>query len=99
MERDFDLVVYGATGYSGRQAVAYLARRAADVDLRWAICGRDEAALRAIAAATPTRPEVLVADARDAAALARVAARTAAVASFIGPFGPSGDLLPAACVE
>ncbi|HEV7772513.1 MAG TPA: saccharopine dehydrogenase NADP-binding domain-containing protein [Conexibacter sp.] len=99
MNRDFDLVVYGATGYSGRQAVAYLARRAAELDLRWAICGRDEAALNALADGPPARPEVLVADARDAAALARVAARTAAVASFIGPFGPLGDLLPGVCVE
>ncbi len=101
MTRDFDLVVYGATGYSGRQAVAYLAARAAELELRWAVCGRDEAGLRALADTTPatTRPEVLVADARDAEALARVAARTAAVACFIGPFGPLGDLLPGVCVE
>ncbi|HET6448445.1 MAG TPA: saccharopine dehydrogenase NADP-binding domain-containing protein [Conexibacter sp.] len=99
MTREFNLVVYGATGYSGRQAVAYLTRSATDRDLRWAICGRDEAALRALADGTSARPEVLVADARDAAALAQVAARTAAVASFIGPFGPLGDLLPGICVE
>ena len=99
MRRDFELVVYGATGYTGRQAVAYLARRAPELGLRWAVCGRDETALRALVDGMPAQPEVLVADARDAAALARVAARTTAVASFVGPFGPLGDLLPRACVE
>jgi short subunit dehydrogenase-like uncharacterized protein len=99
VERELDLVVYGATGYSGRQAVAYLARRAPQLGLRWAVCGRDEAALRRLVDGMTERPDVLVADARDAAALARVVARTAAVASFIGPYGPLGDLLPGVCVE
>jgi short subunit dehydrogenase-like uncharacterized protein len=99
MSRNLDLVVYGATGFSGRPSVSYLDRRAAETGIRWAVCGRDEAALRALAAASTSTPEVLVADARDAEALSRVAARTKVIASFIGPYGPLGDLLPAACVR
>ncbi len=99
MSRDLDVVVYGATGFSGRPAVAYLDRRAAKIGLRWAVCGRNEAALRALVAECTSKPEVLVADARDAEALSRMAARTKVVASFIGPYAPLGDLLPAACVR
>ncbi len=99
MSRDLDLVVYGATGFSGRPAVAYLDRRAAETGIRWAVCGRNETALRELAAASTSAPEVLVADARDAEALSRVAARTTVMASFIGPYAPLGDLLPAVCVR
>jgi short subunit dehydrogenase-like uncharacterized protein len=99
MSRDLDLVVYGATGFSGRPAVTYLDRRAAETGVRWAVCGRDETALRALVAASSSTPAVLVADARDAEALSRVAARTTAMASFVGPHAPLGDLLPGACVR
>ena len=99
MSRDLDVVVYGATGFSGRPAAAYLDRRAAEIGLRWAVCGRNENALRALAAASTSQPAVLVADARDVEALSRVAARTEVMASFVGPHAPLGDLLPAVCVE
>lgn len=99
MNRDLDLVVYGATGFSGRPAVAYLDRRAAEIGIRWAVSGRNAAALQDLVAGSASTPEVLVADARDAEALAHVAGRTKVVASFIGPYGPLGDLLPAACVR
>ena len=99
MSRDLDLVLYGATGFSGRPAVGYLDRRAAELGIRWAVCGRNEAALRALVARTSSAPAVLVADARDAEALSQLAARTRVVASFVGPHAPLGDLLPAACVR
>jgi short subunit dehydrogenase-like uncharacterized protein len=99
MSRDLDLVVYGATGFSGRPAVAHLDRRAAETGIRWAVCGRDETALRALADASTSAPAVVVADARDVEALSRVAARTTVMASFVGPHAPLGDLLPGACVR
>ena len=99
MSRDLDVVVYGATGFSGRPAVAYLDHRAEETGIRWAVCGRDATALRALAASCASKPDVLVADACDAEALSRVAARTSVVASFIGPYGPLGDLLPGVCVR
>lgn len=40
--RRYELIIYGATGYTGREAVAYLAEKASRLDLRWAIAGRDE---------------------------------------------------------
>jgi short subunit dehydrogenase-like uncharacterized protein len=98
-ERPYEVVVYGATGFSGRQTVAYLASRAADASLRWAISGRDRAKLEALAATLPEpRPDVLVADARDPVALRGLASGAAVALSLIGPFGPIGDVLPDQCV-
>jgi len=97
-ERRYELVVYGATGYTGRQAIAYLAPRAGLLNLRWAIAGRDERRLAELAAALPDpQPSVMVADASDAAALTSLASETSAVVNYAGPQGPLGDLLTRKC--
>ena len=98
--RTYDIVLDGASGFVGRQTVAYLARHAGT--LRWALAGRSEARLRAArAAAGPDAASagLLVADAGDAPALARLAASTRVVLSTAGPFALHGSALVAACVE
>ncbi|MDF1523406.1 MAG: saccharopine dehydrogenase NADP-binding domain-containing protein [Trueperaceae bacterium] len=94
-ERRFDLVVWGATGYTGglvAEAVAALA----PPDLRWAVAGRDAARLEAVRDAIA--PAVLVADAADPASLAALARATRAVVTTVGPYARYGTPLVAACV-
>ena len=102
MSRRYDIVLYGATGFVGRQAALYLAQKAHDLpDLRWAVAGRDRGRLEALAASlhnAAAPPAVIVADAMDAAALAALAAETRVVLSVAGPFARHGDLLVDACV-
>jgi short subunit dehydrogenase-like uncharacterized protein len=98
--REFDIVLYGATGFVGRQTVAYLAAHAAGQ--RWALAGRSAQRLEAVrAAAGPgaAGAAVLVADAADAAALDDLAARSRVVLSSAGPFARFGSELVAACVR
>jgi short subunit dehydrogenase-like uncharacterized protein len=98
-EREFDIVIYGASGFVGRQAVAHLAEHAGS--LRWALAGRSQAKLEAVrqtcgpGAATAG---LLVAVADDAPALAALAARARVVLSTAGPFARYGDALVDACV-
>ncbi|MGB1700425.1 MAG: saccharopine dehydrogenase NADP-binding domain-containing protein, partial [Nannocystaceae bacterium] len=47
-ERPFDLIVYGATGFTGGLVADYLARKSALAPERWAIAGRNEAKLQAV---------------------------------------------------
>ena len=47
MPRDFDIVLYGATGFTGRQTVTYFEKHAPP-DLRWAIAGRNREKLEAL---------------------------------------------------
>jgi short subunit dehydrogenase-like uncharacterized protein len=99
MSRRFDVVLYGASGFVGRQTVAYFARHAGD--LRWAIAGRSAARLRQARSAAGRRAagaEIIEADAYDDDALNALAAQTRVVLSTAGPFALYGSTLVAACV-
>ena len=91
MSREFDLVVFGATGFTGRLVSEYIARSGEPVT--WAIAGRNRAKLEALGFGVP----IIVADALDPAAMAAVAARTKVVCTTAGPFAKYGDALVAAC--
>jgi short subunit dehydrogenase-like uncharacterized protein len=96
----FDVVLYGATGFVGRQTVAYFARHAGR--LRWALGGRNEARLREVREAAgegAAQAGLIVADAADARALGRLAAQARVVLSTAGPFALHGSALVAACVR
>ncbi len=98
--RDFDLVVYGAASFVGRLLTRYLMQRhGAAGELKWALAGRNQAKLDAVAAefgaqALPT----IIADANDAAALSAMAAQARVVVSTVGPYALYGSELVAACV-
>ena len=93
MSREFDLVLYGATGFTGRLAARYLGCHAPP-GLRWAVAGRHRGRLEALKTGIP----VIVASADDRHALKALAARTSVVLSFAGPFPRFGEPMVAACV-
>jgi short subunit dehydrogenase-like uncharacterized protein len=104
MSREFELVVFGATGFTGRLVAEYLAERLRGTPVRWAIAGRSAAKLgeieRAIAAIDPlARVGVVEASVEDPASLARMAARTQVVANTVGPYARYGEAVVRACVE
>ncbi len=93
--RRYDVVLYGASGFVGRQTVAYFAQHAGG--LRWAVAGRNAAKLEAARGAA--KAGLIVADANDDDALAALAAQTKVVASTAGPFALYGSALVAACAR
>ena len=97
-KRPFDVVVYGASGFVGRQTAHYLAAHAAGV--RWAIAGRSAVKLDALRAdlVSPSSA-VIVAEADDVAALDALARQARVVLSTAGPFARYGSELVAACVR
>jgi short subunit dehydrogenase-like uncharacterized protein len=96
--REFDLIVWGATGFTGRLLAASLPA-AAPSGLRWAIGGRDAVRLSALRAELGPHVGVVVGDALDPAAMAAMARRTRVVATTVGPYARYGTPLLAACVE
>lgn len=99
-ERRWDVVLFGATGFTGKLVAEYLARAAPE--LKWAIAGRNREKLESVraglgagAAAVP----VLVADSADRPALDRIAREARVVCSTVGPFTLHGRELVAACAE
>lgn len=97
-EREFDVIVFGATGFTGRLVAEYFAEIAAQQRLRWAIAGRDRAKLERVREALGAEVAVLVGDAMDESAMRALARRTRVVLSTVGPFARYGSALVAACV-
>ncbi|HWI43619.1 MAG TPA: saccharopine dehydrogenase NADP-binding domain-containing protein [Nocardioides sp.] len=101
-DRPYDLVLLGATGFTGGLTADYLAEHA-PADLRWALAGRSEAKLEKVrarlAAKNPALAELplLVADSSDAQSLMELAATTGVVATTVGPYLQHGGPLVAAC--
>ncbi len=110
-DRDFDLVVYGATGFVGRIICEYLTTlqgsethgpEAAAGGLRWAVAGRSMAKLEALRASLGDRAgtvPVLVADAADQSALAKICGSTRGVIATAGPYAHHGEGVLRACTE
>jgi short subunit dehydrogenase-like uncharacterized protein len=98
-ERDLDVVVFGATGVTGRNVAAHLAERARERPLAWAAAGRDTAKVqRVLADVGVSAPEVIAADVTDPPSLARMAARTRVVLNLVGPYTLHGRPVIEACV-
>ena len=95
--KDLDIVIYGATGFTGSLCVAYLAQHKGDI--KWAIAGRNKAKLQGVLQAVGADVDILVADADDVAGLEAITARTKVVLSTAGPFHRYGSNLVAACVK
>ena len=103
-DRPYDLVVYGATGFTGGLVAEYLAEAAAREPLRWALAGRSRDKLEAVRAKLPlptgTRPpELLLADASDAQALGAMVQAARVVITTVGPYCKYGEPLVRACAE
>ncbi|MDG1498649.1 MAG: saccharopine dehydrogenase NADP-binding domain-containing protein [Planctomycetota bacterium] len=92
--REFDIVLQGATGFTGRLAAKELVRRSSG-GLRVAVAGRNETKVTALAEELGVPG--IVADGLDAAATCALAARARVVLSCAGPFALYGDQLVASC--
>ena len=97
---EFDLIVYGATGYTGRLVAEYLAGKyGVGGDVKWAMAGRSAAKLAEVRDETgaPANTPLVVADTNDAASLDAMVRRTKAVITTVGPYSLYGEPLVAAC--
>lgn len=99
MDREFDVIVYGATGYTGKLVAEYLAQR--DPAPRWAMAGRSLTKLEAARAEVGAPPDtpLIVADAEDPSALKAMCAQTKVVLTTVGPYQLYGEPLVAACAH
>ncbi len=102
-DREFDIIVYGATGYTGRLVAEYLndhyaGRKDAP---KWAMAGRSQEKLEEVRTliGAPANTPLIVADASDPASLTAMCNRTRVVLTTVGPYLLYGDGLVDACVR
>ena len=102
MSKPFDLVVHGATGFTGRLVVEHLLQRyPAGSGLRWAMGGRSAAKLAAVRdeVGAPADTPLIVTDSADAASLKALMDKTRLVLTTVGPYQLYGSELVAACAK
>ncbi|GAA1997352.1 saccharopine dehydrogenase NADP-binding domain-containing protein [Nocardiopsis rhodophaea] len=104
MERPYDIVLYGATGFSGGLTADRLAANA-PADTRWALAGRDRTRLEAVrgrlAGINPACADLdlLIADSADPDSMRSVAESARVVAAAAGPYAAVGEPMVAACAR
>src|SRR3954468_10995099 len=98
--KKFDIVVYGASGFTGQLVAEYLASRyRGDSGLKWAMAGRSIEKLAGVrdAVGAPADTPLIAADASDAASLQAMIEQTRLVLTTVGPYQLYGSELVAAC--
>lgn len=102
-DREFDVVVQGATGFTGTLVAEYMVRQyGIGGNLRWALAGRSKEKLESVRDSLGPEAaslELILAESFDYEALAALASRTKVVLTTVGPYALYGSDLVAACVE
>lgn len=104
-DRKYDIILYGATGFTGGLVAEYLAANSSKDEVRWAIAGRNQAKLEAVKNkilekvpdANPM--DILIADSNQEEQLNAMCASTKILATTVGPYALYGEPLVKACVE
>ena len=97
MNREFDLIVFGASGFTGQIAVKYLDKNYPT--LNWAISGRNKEKLMKISNDTNKKPEIFIADSKNQDSLAEIAKKANVIASLAGPFNKYSNNLVHECLN
>jgi short subunit dehydrogenase-like uncharacterized protein len=97
--KEFDIVVHGATGFTGRLVIEYLLKQSSG--LRWAMGGRSASKLAAVRdeVGAPADTPLVVIDSEDPTSLQALMARTRLVLTTVGPYQLYGSGLVKACAE
>lgn len=104
-ERKFDVVIFGATGFTGYLTAEYLAQMNESVDFNWAIAGRSRDKLHGVKGKLMSRfpktenLDVILADIEDYQSLLSMTQQTQVVITTVGPYIHYGESLVKACIE
>ena len=97
MDREYDIIVWGATGFTGRLVVDYMAEQQANSNLKWAVGGRNPQKLQQMLAGRDVA--MVTADSGDEASIEALARKTRVILTTVGPYARYGSSLVAACAK
>ena len=92
----YDIILYGATGFTGQRAAAYLQEHA-PMSVRWAIAGRNEAKLLALKKELNLSVDALIADAMNEEDIDILVQQTEVFISTVGPYALYGSEIVKHC--
>ena len=99
--REFDIIIWGASGFTGRLVAEYLFKQyGTSGNLKWAMAGRNQEKLENVRASiADTSVPIVVSDSSDEASIKQMVLRTKVICTTVGPYAIYGSKLVAACVE
>ena len=99
--REFDVVIWGASGFTGKLVAEYLyTKYSSNHDLKWAIAGRDFSKLELIRTEiADTKVPIIIADSNDMVSLNNMTKRTKVICTTVGPYAKFGSNLVTSCVD
>ena len=100
MSKEFDIIIWGATGFTGRLVAEYIFKNYSSGKLNWAIAGRDKKKLINVRdkIADENIP-LIIADSFDEVSLTKMTQRTKVICSTVGPYSKYGSLLVKSCIK
>lgn len=98
--KDFDIIIWGATGFTGRLVAEYIYKNYSSEKLSWAIAGRDKKKLINVRdkIADENIP-IIIADSFDEMSLTKMTQKTKVICSTVGPYSKYGSLLVKSCIK
>ena len=97
VNKEYDIIVYGATGFTGKLCVKYF--QSLNTTVTWAMAGRNLIKLEKVAKENQANVEILIADSDDEKALDNLTSRARVILSTTGPFHRYGSKLVASCIK
>ncbi len=100
--KEFDIVIYGATGFTGRLVAEYLVKQyAGDNSVKWAMAGRSAEKLASVRdeIGAPANTPLVVADSEDLSSIQAMLDKTKLVLTTVGPYQLYGSDLVAMCAK
>tara|TARA_B110000003_G_scaffold117279_1_gene119793 strand:+ start:145 stop:1353 length:1209 start_codon:yes stop_codon:yes gene_type:complete len=99
-KRDFDLIIWGATGFTGNLVCDYINKNYNEKELRWAIAGRNEKKILKLQQKLKIDDSrTIIADSSDKDSLVKMVKKSKVVCTTVGPYAKYGTNLVEACIE
>ena len=99
-KRDFDLIIWGATGFTGNLVCDYINKNYNERELRWAIAGRNKKKILKLQQKLKIDDSrTIIADSSDKDSLVKMVKKSKVVCTTVGPYAKYGTNLVEACIE
>ena len=98
--KQFDIIIWGATSFTGKLVVEYLFKKFASTKIKWAIAGRNKEKLENIRSKVADKNiPIFIADSFDEKSLSVIVKKSKVICSTVGPYSLYGSLLVELCVK
>ena len=99
VQKKLDLVIWGATGFTGQLVCEYISYSYSNKDLNWTIAGRNEEKLLKLKNRLNINNPILIGNSNDKSSLEKICGKTKVICSTVGPYAIHGTELIHACVK